>query len=111
MSKRRYIFTFAVLEGFVNIKSDIEGDLESGIEEIEKNMRETLFKNSIETIPIALISATQLDTVYPPDYVELPIMVRRSLEQVIRDARSGRVTPTMCYDDIERWLEANKRSA
>lgn len=110
MSKRRYIFTFSALESFWNITSTIEGDLESGIEEIKKNMRETLFKNSIETIPIALISALQLDTRLPPQFILLPIEIKRDIQQVLIDWDKGELVSKDCANELRAWLETTRRT-
>lgn len=115
MTSRRYLMAFAVTDGnetkFVNVSADIEGDLETGIKRVKAEIVSNMKEWGVTTELPVLISAIQIDTLRPPEYVLLPIMVKRSIEQVVRDWRMGNSTIEPCYIELENWLAKLKEDS
>lgn len=113
MSARRYLMTFAIpMEyglHFAEVKTNLEGDLESGIEKIKRQLSEDLTRDGLHSEFPVLVSCLQLDTKLPPQYVLLPIEIKRSLQQIVADVLgSGRPPHMQSVKDVRDWLDSIK---
>lgn len=114
-TERRYIFAFAIASEdeiqFMDMTTTIRGQLEGEIEAVKKRVMEDFARAGMTIAKPVLLSATQLDFVRPPTYVELPTMVRRSLEQIVMDAKKSLPSRTTDMEELESWLIAIKEKA
>lgn len=112
MTTRRYLMCFAIAQGedfsFMNTTVTIEGDLEQGIAKVKQRAVNDLAKDGIYIAEPVLLSAIPLENVLPPQFVLLPIEVRRSVEQIVIDHRRGELSTDNCIRDIATWLETVK---
>lgn len=116
MTARRYIFAFAMLvEGnlvYANVTHSIEGDLESGIKKLQGKIVSDMAAEGVNIELPVLLSAIQVDTLRPPEWVELPLNIRQTLEQIIIDHQEGISGPRFQYiNEIDQWLRAIKAGA
>lgn len=112
-STRRFMLAFAIATGegihHANVTANIDGDLEASIEEIKRRMAEDLARDGIKATAPVLTFALQLENKWPPQYVELPITVRRSIEQIVMDWRRNGHDETPAISEVEVWLESVAR--
>lgn len=115
-SERRFLLAFAVSDksgdiSFLNVSTTVEGNLEPGIEAVKKRVIEDFRGEGVSISPPVLLSALELEQVRPPSYVELPIMVRRSLEQLVSDFDRYLPMHPQSMRDIANWLKAIKEES
>lgn len=112
MTSRRYLMAFAVTDGsetkFMNVAADIEGDLETGIKRVKAEIVSNMNEWGVTTELPVLISAIQIDTLRPPEWVELPIMVKRTLQQIVIDYGRGEIPLPEHISDLRNWLDKLK---